>query len=376
MSVSKKLKTLVAIYSTKLLKHLVARYISAFDPKHPKILIVCFAGLGDNIWSIPMLTKIKEYYPLANITYLTNPVGREILQYTPYIDKFYVARKYSLWRNLLLWQRLHKESFQAVYILNAYKRSLLSVFSLLGAEKIISIENHVKGPAEKFSAVEKHPRTQHVIMTRLKSLRYIDIPIPKHIEHQLYWSAEMQQRADDFLTDHQLKSKKFIVFQVGASNQSRHWPEENFIQLGKWLYQTTKCPIIITGSPAERDKVQRIANAILDAIALYGQLPLAALPPLIEQAKLMVSADTGPMHIASATRTPLVALFACLNDRNTGPFNNGPKEIVKFSPATCKRLNMQSGVPLLPYEQVQKACEKLLAKLSNPAKSNRLPDNH
>ena len=361
MSWKKQFKNGVTIKITLFLRMFLGRKYT-LDHAAPRILLICPTALGDNIWSSPCLKAIKQHYPQAYVAYLTSPTGHAILQHDPYIDQFFILPKDRLSHAIKLWWQLRKQLFQFVYILHASQRSILPLACLLGATKVIGVDKHVKGSMVLLDQAIANPPEQHTIISRLKGLQHIGIPMPKSPELKLHWTAQEQKATENFLAQHIKSISPFVVFQIGASKPTRIWPAKHFVRLGQWL-QAQHYHIIITGGPQEADKVKHIARQIPQAIPLYGQLSLPAVAALINKAQLIVSSDTGPLHIGSANNVPLLALFGCCNPLKSGPFNDGIKHIVTLPDTQCQQLGDDRGVHLIPYDTVKKACENLLLQL-------------
>jgi ADP-heptose:LPS heptosyltransferase len=139
--------------------------------------------------------------------------------------------------------------------------------------------------------------------------------------------------------------ERVVAFQPGASTTSRRWPRGRFIALARQL--AGKFPDLrfaITGSPAEAPLCREIAAAIeadsplaggRRAWASAGELPLVALPALLRRARLLVTGDTGPMHLAVAVGTPVVALFAVSDPAVSGPCQDLDRHVVIRKWRTC-----------------------------------------
>ena len=106
----------------------------------------------------------------------------------------------------------------------------------------------------------------------------------------------------------------------GAKDKFKQWPMENFAALGNLLKDHLGCQIIVTGNASEKKLVETIASKIKGAIAVGGELSLRPLASLISRMSLMISNDTGPMHVAFAMQTPTVALFVPTDPELCGPY--------------------------------------------------------
>ncbi|MEO1766413.1 glycosyltransferase family 9 protein [Thiobacter aerophilum] len=137
---------------------------------------------------------------------------------------------------------------------------------------------------------------------------------------------------------------RLVALQPGASTNSRRWPAGRFVEAAqRLLVANGALKFVITGSPRERELCMRIAEAInassatkrLLAWVSAGDLPLRALPALLNRAQVLITGDTGPMHLAVAVGTPVVALFAVSNPARSGPAYDLGRHVVIRKWRTC-----------------------------------------
>ena len=136
-----------------------------------------------------------------------------------------------------------------------------------------------------------------------------------------------------------------VALQPGASTMSRRWPRSRFIEAARQLAELRPdLRFVVTGSPAEAALCQEVAAGIEAAAPLAGgtrawasagQLPLIALPALLQRASLLVTGDTGPMHLAITVDTPVVALFAVSDPARSGPGYDLERHVVIRKWRTC-----------------------------------------
>jgi len=140
-----------------------------------------------------------------------------------------------------------------------------------------------------------------------------------------------------FLVSEGIKDNMLVGFQVGASTVSRMWFADRFVELGKRLISAyPDIRVVITGSPSEREHCSKIAENIgRGAVVSAGRFPLRQVPALIKQFKVLVTGDTGIMHIAIAVGTSVVALYAVADFRRTGPYYDLEKHRVIQKWKTC-----------------------------------------
>jgi ADP-heptose:LPS heptosyltransferase len=127
--------------------------------------------------------------------------------------------------------------------------------------------------------------------------------------------------------------RPLIALHPGAKDAFKQWPASHFIELGKRLHAALNATILITGTPGEQALVDAIASQIPEAQSIT-HLPLRTFAALLQNVDLMVSNDTGAMHVAFAMRTPTIALFTPTNPVHCGPF--AAKNVLTIAKApTC-----------------------------------------
>jgi len=159
---------------------------------------------------------------------------------------------------------------------------------------------------------------------------------------------------------------------IGATRPQKRWPEEYWVQLAEKLWKANKVSCVLLGGPEEQEQAQRI-------LAHPGEAPLSSmvgrttekqLAAVIGKLGLVVSGDTGPLHIATAMATPVIAIFGSTDPADTGPWvrgaNAGPATVLyeALSCAPCRKHPTCGGsvdcLRLLTPERVFEAsCEML-----------------
>ncbi len=108
-----------------------------------------------------------------------------------------------------------------------------------------------------------------------------------------------------------------MILHPGVSEVKREYPEEKWIATGRLLNDRYGCQIIISGSGSEKNLCERIEKGIGNAFSLAGLLSVEEFIALINRARIVISVNTGTVHIAAATQTPVVVLYALTNPQHT-----------------------------------------------------------
>ena len=159
-----------------------------------------------------------------------------------------------------------------------------------------------------------------------------------------------------------------VGFQCGASTLSRMWFPDRFGELGRRIVRKDpQIRIVLTGSPGEREYCLSIAREIGErTIVVADRLPLAAVPSLLARLHVLVTGDTGIMHMAVAVRTPVVGLFAVSDPSRSGPYYDLDRHVIIKKPRTCvdcvsKRCKYQMCMETISVDEVIEAVERAVA---------------
>lgn len=278
-----------------------------FIPKHKKqnnILIVTTTALGDTLWATPAIESIRRAFPDVYLAALTSPTGMEVLKNNPYLNRCFLLEEPLLHKFVPLWKQLYREQFDTVLIFHASQRLTLPLCSLIGATKIIGTLGINKGLDELLT--DPLPNlVQHEIVRRLKMVEAIGV-------------APSTEKLSFFLQNPLPKRKNgpWIVLHPGSKDSFKRWPKEKFIELGKKLKNEISCKIVVTGK--EKELIDEVAANIPNAAAEYPET-LNEFAQLLNQTDLLVSNDTGPVHLAAALNKPVVAIYASTDPLLCGP---------------------------------------------------------
>ena len=166
------------------------------------------------------------------------------------------------------------------------------------------------------------------------ALQYLDFA--KHLgvdNPEIRWDIPVTREIPYNLTE------KYFVLNIGATKKANKWPEENFSKLAEMIKSRLGVKIVITGGREDISSSISIAGKSKDyLINLAGKTTIPELKEIIAGAELVVSCDTGPMHLAVALNKPVVALFGPSDPLRTGPLYG---EVIQ-KPLNCVPCNKRN----------------------------------
>ncbi len=303
---------------------LIKSLVKLLKPKRPyleeekRFLILSTTGLGDTLWGTPAIRALRKCFPTSYIGVITSPIGKACLQHNPRIDEIFVVENPVLFHLFPLYWKLKKRCITHVLHFHTSQRPILPLASILGAAEIIGTHGINKGLDFLLTQALDHEGF-HEIQRRLD----IAAQIGAHSldsSMELFLSQEDEKIAEYFLSDRHIPSYlPLIGLHPGAKDGFKQWPVSHFIELGNLLVYNLGCRVVITGTPAEKTLVASVASQIEGAVAATD-LPLLPMAALIKRMALMISNDTGPMHMAFAMKTPTIGIFSPTDPQLCGPY--------------------------------------------------------
>ncbi len=277
-----------------------------------RILVISTTALGDTLWATPALESLRKSFPEAYLAVLTSPIGEEVLRYNPWTDRIYV-------RSTL--RQLQKEEFSDVVVFHASQRWALPLAALLGANRIIGTEGINKG-LDVLLTDPMANRQEHEIVRRLQLIERLGAK--RHAETLSFFLQPEEKTT---------LCPGTIALHPGSKDGFKRWPKEHFIAVGRAL-QKKGANILITGTKEELALKQEVAAAIPQA-QLNEDLSLRQFASMLNEVDLLISNDTGPVHLAAALKRPVLAIYSSTDPALCGPYQ--AKDALAIArPKTCE----------------------------------------
>ncbi len=331
----------------KLLLHVAARYLRLktrgrpplsldhFDPqKVRRVVILNFTALGDLLFSTPAIRALKETYSDWRLDLVVNPAFASLVEHSPHLDRLWPFPGRS-WRLLKLMGRLRQEQYDLALILhgNDPEASLLAQAS--GAPFIIG--SAASPLAFAYSArVERLNPLEHAIEHRLNYVRLLGADTQdKRMELTL--PPEEEARADTILTRHFGSPPVLLMaFHPTGSGSYKWWPLENFVELGKYLFETYQASLLIISGADDAPVAESLAARLPGStLVTGGRYPLVTAAALLKRARLLVANDSGPLHLGLALGVPAIALIGADHPARIGPYESERGTYLYKKEAVC-----------------------------------------
>jgi lipopolysaccharide heptosyltransferase II len=295
------------------------------------LLAVRLDTLGDVLMTTPAIRALKESAHGRRVTLLTSTPGSRVAELVPEIDA--VLRYDPPWMkasstgtsemDLRLIDRLRHHNFDAAVIFTVFSQSPLpAALCCYLADIPLRLAHCRENPYQLLThwiaEPEPHNLQRHEVRRQLDLVASVDTT-PSHERLSLRFSTEATEHALAALAEQGVDTtERWLLVHPGATAASRRYPPEMFAAVARELAWDHGFQIVFTGSESEVDLVESIRRSVDAATySLAGQLELEQLAAAIAQAPVLISNNSGPVHMAAAAGTPVVDLYALTNPQHT-----------------------------------------------------------
>jgi ADP-heptose:LPS heptosyltransferase len=331
-----------------------------------KILLIRLRMIGDVVFTTPIPRAIKRAFPGARLTYLVESDAAPVVAGNPHIDELIViARSRGLARlgaDLALAGRLRAANFDLVVDLHGGPRSSWLTWATGAAQRV---GYDIQGRSWQYTRRVHRSRElapRHSVVNQWDLLSAIDgwpaaAPDPARDAVEMPLDPAADRRIDDRLRVFHVDAQHaVIVIHVSAGNPFRRWPEPSFVRLVSVLAGTDgRRRIVLSSGPSDRLAADRIAAAAradlgpaaADRVLDFGEISLVELRALIARSALFIGGDTGPLHVAATTPTPVVGIYGPTLSARSAPWRDpqAVTESVQLEGLECRPCDQRVCAP-------------------------------
>jgi lipopolysaccharide heptosyltransferase II len=312
----------------------------------PPILVILTAGIGDLVLASMSMRALRSGFPGADIHLLTSTEASVIAKNYKFLDHVWTFPirelrhdKRHLIDILKLIKNLRQTEF--ISIVNLY-----NVGSVIGALKmgllllLLKSKNRIGHDNKGFSLflTKKAPRAtfeKRHLADAMMEIAILAGGVSDNKGIEVSWDKDCEGKWHNFF--HNISSKKIIGINPGGDRKNRRWDSERYAVVADRLIETFDASVIILGGHGEEDISLSIQNRMKnESINLAGKLSLNDLTYIISRLDLLITNDSGPMHIGSATRTPLVAIFGPGDPVLSHPYTSPDLYRLICAPVHCR----------------------------------------
>jgi len=341
-----------------------------------RLLLIKPSSLGDIVHAMPTLAALRARFPRIEVTWLVKRQWAPLVEIIRGVDRVCaVERGVRGWLGQV--PGLRAARFDVVVDLQGLFRSGAMAW-LTGCGRRIGFANAREGsPFFYTQRVEVPTASMHAVDRYLLAAEALGAERPTEPRFDFVDRPEDRRAVESLLAGTgMLPASTWIAMNVSARWETKRWPPRQFADTADRLSQARGLPIVFIGGPAERPDSQAVISLMRrKAVDLTGQTPVGLLPGLLRRAAVLVTNDSGPMHIAAAVGTPVVALFGPTDPLRTGPY--GREQLVLSHAVDCspcfqrrctRAVTLECLTGIRP-EQVVHAVERHLDRSPRPRTS-------
>jgi ADP-heptose:LPS heptosyltransferase len=326
-----------------------------------KIAVLRANALGDFIFALPALTALRHKFPDADIAYLGTPLHQQLAQHRPLpFNRTIVVpsspgvrdqHPYSSQAELdNFFANMQQEKFDLAIQLHGGGKNSNPFLLKLGAATTYGMRTPDAVPLDYTIPYVYY---QHEVLRLLDAVALLEAPAVSPLPHLPVTNNDLQQIQK--LVD---INRPYIVVHPGASDARRRWSPNHFSHVIDALAAQYHWPIFLTGQGNEQAALSTIEQTTATTVTnLYQQLSISQLIGLYAHAALVISNDTGPLHIARSAGTPNVGIYWCGNMINAGPVSTRNSRTAISWTVNCQLCHASCTYPSFADTLTQQHCQ-------------------
>ena len=348
--------------------------------KIKKILIIELFTLGDIVMLSPFIDKLKAHFKNAQIDLEVALSTFDLFKNIPSLTSLVVSQDIRGWLQNL--RKIRQNRYDLVIVPNYGVRNVITALLSKGTylsgylranflKARYNVDSEVETLGLKLEKSLCYKSEEHIITKGLKILQALGIEVAKErYRPQITIRENIRTKVALNLRHHSVSEKDFsVLIHPGASHPLKRWPEERFAEVADKIIKELKGKVIIVGSFQDENIIVRIKNLMKEKPSLIQKTDLEEFIALAGGVKLFVGNDSGPVHIAAALKTPLIALFGPALPQHSGPLSKG--NIIIFKKVDCCPCDQQRCfkseeercMNLISVEEVMQAVRKIQTEL-------------
>lgn len=293
-----------------------------FNPSQiRKILCIKPRGIGDIILSTIILENLKNYFPDAEIYYLTEEFAKEAIITHPLVKNVITFTKKDSLFSLV--RKIRKEKFDLIFDLWSNPKTAQVTF-LSGARFRVGFA--YRGRSYAYNLKSKVGRGEnHSAEHNLELLKACSIPIVAN-KPKFYLNNELEEWSKLFIN----KEKKYLIGIIPSGGwNSKRCPKEKWLDIIEKITDNIDSDILILWGPEDKEDADYLYEKFNEKVTLAPETSLLKLAALISKCDLIIANDSGPMHLAAALDIPTIGLFGPTDPKKHGPYSSKSDYVIK-----------------------------------------------
>lgn len=269
-----------------------------------KILVIRLSSLGDVVLAIPVLRALHQRFPRARIHIATRTEYVPLIRPSPWVDSAQALDRKGEKGFVAYLKGIRREGYDLVIDLHATLRSRM-IAQASGAGNVLRYRKAALGRRALVAfKAKKAFQAKHVVDRYLECLLPLGIEKPSRLPEVV-----LEAKEKNFGRELLRESGPFVALVPGAKHATKRWLKEGFVEVGRRLWAEGKVGSVVLGSEEEKVLVKEVVGDIGEGAKVSCGMGLRQMASVLASCKVVVTNDSGPMHLATAVGTPVVALF-------------------------------------------------------------------
>lgn len=334
-----------------------------------KILVTFLMHLGDLTLTTPFIHALRKAAPDAHITYLVDEKLKDVVLHNPYLDEVITidkkGRDNSILGLMACARKLSSMNFDV--LINLHPNERCSFICALTKCKLKTGTTHTifKPMWDVFTPLN---RKIHAADMYLDVLTQLGVKNLEHNGFEIFPSDEHFKNAEEFWRNHGVFcSDKLIGFNIGSAVVTKRWAPERFAQVADHFAEKGYKPVFFGGTMDEEMVQEAISFMKATPVVATGSFTIGTLAAAMRRCSLIITNDSGPMHVAISQKVPIVAMYGPSSPKLYGPYTKDATIVTAQPPCLGCASGMKHKcddmqcMTRLYVEQVIEAAEKMLA---------------
>ena len=339
-----------------------------------KILVTFLMHLGDLTLTTPFIHALRKAAPDAHITFLADEKLKDVVLHNPYLDEVITIDKKGRDNSILALtacaHRLSKMNFDV--LINLHPNERCSFICALTKTKVRAGTTHTlfKPLWDVFTPLDRHI---HAADMYLGVLTQLGVEKLEHNGLEIFPSEEQKRSAADFWREHGVfASDKLVGFNIGSAVVTKRWAPERFAQVADVLAERGYKPVFFGGTMDEEMVQEAVSKMKTTPVVATGSFTIGQLAAAMSRCSLIITNDSGPMHVAISQKVPIVAMYGPSSPKLDGPYTDDAIIVTAQPPCPGCASGMKHKcddmrcMRDLTVGQVLAAAEKQLAREERP----------
>ena len=330
-----------------------------------RLLVVRLGSLGDLVHTLPAVAALRRAFPEATIDWLVDAPHRDFLSLVPAVSSLVVLKERGASGWLAVRRELRSRQYHAAIDFQGLIKSAALAW-MSGAHRVVGFDRaSLREPmASLFYSEQITVESRaHVVQKNLQLATAMGAVRGDALEFPI--APVTSEKVDVFLG---AAAAPYALINPGAAWPNKRWPPDRLGAIAEALRDRHGLASVVLWGPGEEAAARAVVTASAGAASLAPATNLHDLIALARRARLILSGDTGPLHIASALGVPAVALFGPTDEARNGPWDPADISISKYATCSCHYERRCSREPAqwclgeIQVAEVQAAVDERLAR--------------